>query len=230
MLTAAGRDQDLAQLPRRRSGQTAEQILDAAEACFARRGYAGTSLRDVAEIVGIRIPSLYNHFPNKESLYAAVLERGMAPLLDLLAKAIEDQRAQDDPERFAAEIVGLLGRRPNLPRLVQYELLAGGEHLLPILEDWLRPVVGQGLLMLEASAASDHWRADQLPRLLMAYFNIAVGYVTTAPVVENVLGVNPLAPESLERQSEFFGQLIMKLTGTGAGAMPPPVSTLDRTD
>ena len=65
--------------PRRKGEETAARILDAAEALFAERGYAGTTLRDVAAAVGIRNPSLYNHFPNKESLYAAVLERGIGP-------------------------------------------------------------------------------------------------------------------------------------------------------
>ena len=46
---------------------------------FAERGFAGTALRDVAERVGVRTPSLYNHFASKESLYAAVLERWIAP-------------------------------------------------------------------------------------------------------------------------------------------------------
>jgi len=60
--------------PRRKGEITAERILDAAEALFAEHGYAGTTLRDVAERVGIRIPSLYNHFESKDALYAAVLE------------------------------------------------------------------------------------------------------------------------------------------------------------
>jgi AcrR family transcriptional regulator len=227
MLDATSRPQLRPTAPRsrRRGAETAEQILDAAETCFARRGYAGTSLRDVADIVGIRIPSLYNHFPNKESLYAAVLERGMAPLLDALATAIEDDTTLDHPGVFVGEIMALLGERPDLPRLVQYELLAGGEHLGPILENWLRPVVAQGLAMLESSAASDRWRPDQLPSLLMAYFNIAAGYFTTAPIVEHVLGTSPLAPESIARQTEFFGQLILALTGGGDAARVPPASS-----
>jgi TetR/AcrR family transcriptional regulator len=223
MLSAAGPQPARTDSPRtrRRGAQTAEQILDAAESCFARRGYAGTSLRDVADIVGIRIPSLYNHFPNKESLYAAVLERGMAPLLALLGAAIEDDKALVNPDLFVTEIMTLLGQRPDLPRLVQYELLAGGEHLAPILDSWLRPVVAQGLVMLESSAASERWRSDQLPSLLMAYFNIAVGYFTTAPIIEHVLGASPLAPESLARQTEFFGQLILTLTGSTPVGVPP---------
>ena len=49
---------------------TAERILDAAEDLFAEKGYRATSLGDVADRVGIRSPSLYNHFRNKEALYA----------------------------------------------------------------------------------------------------------------------------------------------------------------
>ncbi|MCH7709746.1 MAG: helix-turn-helix transcriptional regulator, partial [Myxococcales bacterium] len=44
--------------PGRKGELTAERILDAAEVLFSERGYAGTTLRDVAASVGIRIPSL----------------------------------------------------------------------------------------------------------------------------------------------------------------------------
>ncbi len=44
--------------PQRKGDRTAQQILDAAEDLFAERGFAGTTLRDVATRVGILIPSL----------------------------------------------------------------------------------------------------------------------------------------------------------------------------
>ena len=52
-----------------------DKILDVAEALFARRGYAGVGLREVAKQVGLGKSSLFHHFPSKAELYLAVLLR-----------------------------------------------------------------------------------------------------------------------------------------------------------
>jgi AcrR family transcriptional regulator len=53
--------------------QVDEGILDRAAALFARRGFAKTSVQDVAAAVGLSKPGLLHHFPSKEALHAAVL-------------------------------------------------------------------------------------------------------------------------------------------------------------
>ena len=103
--------------------RTAERILEAAETLFAKRGYAGTTLRDVAAEVGLRNPSLYNHFPSKESLYAAVLERGISPMLEALSAFAESER--QDSTAVIRRMLELLAQRPNLAQLIQHEILAG---------------------------------------------------------------------------------------------------------
>lgn len=50
------------------------EILDAAAAAFAERGYRGTSLADIAQVVGVSSPALIHHFPSKDSLLIAALE------------------------------------------------------------------------------------------------------------------------------------------------------------
>jgi AcrR family transcriptional regulator len=198
--------------PRRPGKETAERILDAAEACFARKGYAGTTLRDVATGVGIRIPSLYNHFASKEVLYAAVLERGMTPVLELLSGSVDEPSSPyPDPSRLIRQMMELLGSRPNLPRLVQYELLAGGEHLAPLLENWLSPTIAQSLAMLQSTPAVKRWRPDQIPYLLLTFFNIVVGHFTTASLTENLTGSDPLSPRSIEASSDFYGEIFAAL-------------------
>ena len=213
--------------PRRRGGDTAERILDVAEACFAQRGYAGTSLRDVAEGVGIRIPSLYNHFPNKASLYSAVLARGMTPILELLTRFVEEgEEAHADVPRVTTELMTLLGRRPNLPRLIQYELLSGGEQLTQLLDDWLRPTLLRGLAMLQNTPAAAYWKPDQLPILMLTFLNIVVSHFTTAPLYEHIVGEDLLAEPALARQIEFFTQIFAALTGAQAlDEVPSPEVT-----
>lgn len=54
---------------------TRERILDAALQCFAEQGYSRTSMRQLAAQVGMRAPSLYNHFANKREIMQGLLER-----------------------------------------------------------------------------------------------------------------------------------------------------------
>jgi TetR/AcrR family transcriptional regulator len=54
-----------------------EKILEVAEALFARRGFSGVGLREVAETAGLGKSSLFHHFKSKAELYFAVLERVM---------------------------------------------------------------------------------------------------------------------------------------------------------
>ena len=66
-----------------------EQVLAAAERLFAVKGYAGTTLRDIATAVGIRHASLYHHAPGgKEELFVEVTGRALQRHRDGLAHAL----------------------------------------------------------------------------------------------------------------------------------------------
>lgn len=54
---------------------TKERIVDTALELFSQRGYAGTSVRDIARTVGIRESSLYNHFPGKQAIFDAIVDQ-----------------------------------------------------------------------------------------------------------------------------------------------------------
>lgn len=65
-------------LPERRR----EEILAAATESFARRGYPGTDLRDVAAKIGLSKGTFYRYFPTKEALFLAAADRGMRLLVE----------------------------------------------------------------------------------------------------------------------------------------------------
>jgi AcrR family transcriptional regulator len=62
---------------RRRKEARPAEILDAALACFAERGFAATRLDDVAKRAGITKGTLYLYFPNKEELFKAVVRQAI---------------------------------------------------------------------------------------------------------------------------------------------------------
>jgi AcrR family transcriptional regulator len=69
-------------------------ILDVAAQLFAAKGYSGTSIRDVAERVGMLSGSLYHHIKSKDDLFLQVHGRALARAGDRLGTAI---RRYKDP-------------------------------------------------------------------------------------------------------------------------------------
>jgi AcrR family transcriptional regulator len=64
-----------------------EQLLDVALDVFARAGYHGASMNDVAEAAGVTKPVLYQHFESKRELYGALLDEVGSRLLAAVTSA-----------------------------------------------------------------------------------------------------------------------------------------------
>lgn len=53
---------------------TRQRILDEALELFSAKGYDSVSVGEIAKAVGIKAPSLYNHFPSKQAIFDAIVE------------------------------------------------------------------------------------------------------------------------------------------------------------
>jgi AcrR family transcriptional regulator len=58
-----------------RKAATRQQLLEAAGRVFARKGYVGASVDDIAEEAGFTVGALYSNFPSKQDLFLAAFER-----------------------------------------------------------------------------------------------------------------------------------------------------------
>ncbi len=110
-----------------REGTSGKQaILEAAERLFAERGFAATSMRDLAEAAGTSKALLHHHFGSKEELYQAVISQ-------VVGRYTERQQAQlqpgVDPQKSIIEGMRTLFRfyqeTPNLVRLGTWAQLEG---------------------------------------------------------------------------------------------------------
>jgi len=204
---------------------TKQRILAASESLFAERGFAGTAVRDIAARSGLNGASLYNHFPSKQALYEAVLERGIRPLLqELIQAAATPDQSPAAGDRIIGALMAHLERTPHLPRLVQHEAVRGGQHLQRLARRWIRPLFEQGLAALKASPDARRWSDDELPLLIAAYLHVVFGHFAMAPLLAEVLDEDPLAPASLARQTRFLRKLSQLLVGPSA---PHPEGTPD---
>jgi AcrR family transcriptional regulator len=78
---------------RRRKDARPAEIIEAALACFAARGFAATRLDDIARRAGITRGTLYLYFPNKEELFKAVVRQAIGPVLARTATMIASSQA-----------------------------------------------------------------------------------------------------------------------------------------
>jgi TetR/AcrR family transcriptional repressor of nem operon len=80
--------------------------LEAAIACFWKRGYEATSVRDLADTMGISAPSLYNAYGNKRALFAQALDRYLDHSMRARIKRLEDTLPPKQAvHRFIEEII-----------------------------------------------------------------------------------------------------------------------------
>ena len=82
-----------------RSREMVERILEAAARIFVEQGYHGTTTNHVAEAAEVSVGSLYQYFPNKDSLLVGLGERHVAEAVDSLgAVAVRVREAAPDVE------------------------------------------------------------------------------------------------------------------------------------
>jgi AcrR family transcriptional regulator len=103
-----------------------QQILDVALRLFARKGFEGTTTRQVAAGAGVNEALIFRHFPSKEELYWAVIEQQCERAG--AGRGLREKLGQkgSDREIFAALALEILERRSrttDLSRLLLFTAL-----------------------------------------------------------------------------------------------------------
>src|SRR5436190_14896488 len=102
-----------------------QQIMDVALQLFARRGFQGTTTRQIAQQARVNEAIIFRHFPTKEDLYWAVIEeqcrQGSSRTSGELQKELEEQA---DLRRLLSTLASnILRRDTRLTRLLLYSAL-----------------------------------------------------------------------------------------------------------
>ena len=132
-------------VPTSEAGNTRERILQVALDLFGRQGYSGTSIRDIANRMGMTKAAVYYHFPSKENLLADILTPAMTRVGHVLTTAGPVRTSEQRRALVTAlvDVVGDVG--PQV--VVMLSDLAVGTHLRTLTgESSLPQKVGAALL------------------------------------------------------------------------------------
>ena len=84
---------------------TRAEILAVATELFSEQGFEATSLREIAERLGITKAALYYHFPSKDDILRALLE----PMHTIVGELVERLEAAHDAEQWAEALSWVIG-------------------------------------------------------------------------------------------------------------------------
>ncbi|MGW8374751.1 TetR/AcrR family transcriptional regulator [Streptomyces sp. ODS28] len=107
------------------SGSRRQAILRAAERLFAREGYHGATMRQIAEEAGCKLSLVVYHFTSKLGLYSAIFEERRYVNDERLArlKAIPDLRAEDALEQIVSAFTDPVLALHDDPELIWFARL-----------------------------------------------------------------------------------------------------------
>ena len=150
----------------RQQPATRDKILDVAESLFARKGYDGTTIKQIGGGAGLNPALIYYYFDGKEGLYKAVLQRFFDTVL---AQGVAVLDGTVPPEDAIRRLLSLqaewLLARPNLYRLLVREMVDhDARHAQEVMLQMAAGPFQRLCRVIEQGQRSGTFRTDLEPR------------------------------------------------------------------
>ncbi|MBF0676120.1 TetR/AcrR family transcriptional regulator [Pseudomonas sp.] len=173
------------------------KLLQEAARLFRRKGYERTTVRDLANAVGIQSGSIFHHFKSKEEILRSVMEETVIYNTALLRAALSE--ASDLRERVLAlirgELQSIMGGTGEAMAVLVYEwrsLSEEGKAQVLALRDQYEQV---WLGVLEEARAAGYVQSD--PFILRRFLTGALSWTTTWYRPDGPMTLDSLAEEAL---------------------------------
>lgn len=151
--------------PKEDTADIRKQIMESAIDLFASQGYAATSIRAIANRVGVNPAMIHYYFGRKEKLLHAALEQSLEPLAAAIA-AMQD-RHEAPLQNVVALILDAFRKRPSLPVLMTREvMLPGGAVQEHFIKNFAPRLGGALPRLLREEQKNKRLRDDLDPRLV----------------------------------------------------------------
>lgn len=181
---------------------TRDRVLAVALPLFADRGYRGTSLRDIARRIGIKAPSLLHHFPSKQQLYLAVLDR-IFEGLEAAAQNVATGKGtrQERLVQSIQDAIDYIAKHPDSMKLLWKEMADESGVGRSLLKRRMPPLDAIVMNFIFRGQREGEFRGELDPfHFIRSLESITVGYFGTAAMIKRLWNVNLLEPAIIERR------------------------------
>jgi len=185
---------------------TRERIIDAAQAIFARDGFAAAKMQEIADRVGIQRPSLFYHFKNKEALFVAAHEQVFGRIERLFRESLApDGNPLVQLERLTRAVLALMAEEPDFARMVARTAVDRHPGAVAIVRSYLQPLVDLSVDFVRARQRQGAFRADVDPFFFtLDSWGAALLYFTARDLLAP-------APSSAARDLEQFTRTLLQM-------------------
>lgn len=189
--------------------KTRERILAVATKMFARYGFAGTSMDDLSEKVGIKKASLYHHFPSKQDIYIELVDKVFSELIEIFHISFTSDDIEENAGIFLKRVMNYILKNQDYIRIFVRELLDENvpvkqisERYLPRLLEFSRDILKDGMRRGVVREGIDPIQlAFTLTGAIIIYFLFA-------PVIEPFIP-NPLSKRAIEKRVRHIVDILM---------------------
>lgn len=194
---------------RRPTAETADlraTLLDAALACFVRRGIAATSLRDIATEAGVTPALVHYYFGDKAQLQEAVVAERLLPVVGQMRAPVTQAGDGDVAALVAGFVHGIAGvvqQHPWLPTLWVREILCEGGALRDMMISQVGPLLPKMMAgRFAAAQQAGQLNPDLDPRLLMvSLIGLTMFPMASAPIWRQLFGADDIDFNDLRRHT-----------------------------
>jgi len=101
---------------------TRERILKAAQEAFAKKGFNGVSMEEIAKAAGVKKALIYYYFPSKENLFEEVWTRTIDEIEESLFKEVENEKSyMRKLKKFLRSYIDFVTNKTVLMELIEKE-------------------------------------------------------------------------------------------------------------
>lgn len=171
-------------------------------------------MQDIADVLGIRKPSLYRHFDGKDELYGAVLEHILVPYAQAIDEVLEGAEPGSTGKGLPAKMIRMLHDEPRAARLLLQELIQVDRPLHPRVDEWLQLLFAKADHIFSLATRQVGRSAAEERLILLTSFNVVLGFIMAEPLLP---ASDTDREQLLAMESKILETVLVALHGTPAG-------------